>query len=305
MPQSVLIIDDDQDIHDLLEARLRPERVQVHHALDGEGGMQMARECRPDLVLLDVSLPGDNGYHVCRRLLRDPVTAGVPVIFLSGKAELADKVRGFDAGGTDYVVKPFDPAELRARVRAALRTKRYQDLLATRAQIDGLTGLWTRACFERRLREEWEAVQRHGRSLCLVMLEIDDFTALVERWGSPLGDEVLQALGEHLQGTVGALDLPCRYEGATFAVLQRESAVAAGMALARQLRRWLGGAGVRCKAEPVPVSASFGVADSGQLSQGAGAQGQAVVALAHQALGRARRHGKGQICEGTSGPVVA
>jgi DNA-binding response OmpR family regulator len=142
-PQSVLVIDDAQDIHDLVDVRLRPEGVTVLHALDPDAGMGIARELRPDVVLLDLDLAGRSGLDVCRNLLADPRLSSIPVIFLTGTVDVATKVQAFDAGAIDYVTKPFDGVELRARVRSALRTKRFFDLLATRAQLDPITGLCT------------------------------------------------------------------------------------------------------------------------------------------------------------------
>ena len=120
----------------------------------------MARALRPDLILLDVDMPDLSGFAVCRALKSDPATSGIPVIFLTGTTETVAKVQGFDLGAIDYVTKPFDPAELRARVRAALRTKRYVELLAWRAEIDALTGLHNRAHMDRRLAESVAAVTR-------------------------------------------------------------------------------------------------------------------------------------------------
>jgi two-component system, cell cycle response regulator len=137
MIQSILIIDDSPEIHDLLEVKLRPEAVRIVHAMDSERGMTAALECRPDLILLDLEMPGIGGFELCQRLKCDPSTALVPVVFLTGTSDVATKVRGFDLGAVDYITKPFDTAELRARVRAALRTKRYLDLLSVRPRSTG------------------------------------------------------------------------------------------------------------------------------------------------------------------------
>ena len=133
MTQTVLAIDDSPDIHRLLDVRLRPERLVLHHALEAEEGLAMAANIRPDLILLDVDMPLVTGFEVCRKLKEHPALTNVPIIFLTGAAEVHTKVQGFDLGAVDYVTKPFEPAELRARVRAALRTKRYHDLLAARS----------------------------------------------------------------------------------------------------------------------------------------------------------------------------
>jgi PleD family two-component response regulator len=150
---TLLAIDDSPDVHRLLDVRLKPESLAIHHAFDAGQGLAMARQIKPDLILLDVDLPEVTGFQLCRQLKGDESLAHVPVIFLTGASQVHDIVEGFDLGAVDYVLKPFEPAELRARVRAALRTKRYHDLLAARSQIDGLTGIWNRAHFNQRLGE--------------------------------------------------------------------------------------------------------------------------------------------------------
>src|SRR5579863_2083834 len=187
--QSVLAIDDSPDIHKLLDVRLRPEGLILHHALTADEGLAMARDLKPDLILLDVNLPLVTGFEVCKKLKDDPPTANIPIIFLTGASEVYSKVQGFDLGGVDYVVKPFEPAELRARVRAALRTKRFHDLLSARAHVDGLTGIWNRSYFEQRMAEEISRTQRHGGAVSLVMLDLDHFKRLNDDFGHPFGDQ--------------------------------------------------------------------------------------------------------------------
>ncbi|HXZ85005.1 MAG TPA: response regulator, partial [Myxococcota bacterium] len=125
-PNRVLVIDDSESIHKLVIARLRPEGLEVFGEVDGERGIERAVADQPDLVLLDIGLPNVDGFEVCRRLKEHPATRGIPVIFLTGTADTESKVRGLDLGAVDYVTKPFDQVELRARVRAALRAKRLQ-----------------------------------------------------------------------------------------------------------------------------------------------------------------------------------
>lgn len=133
LKQKLLIIDDSEDIHDLVQVWLEDEPLEFTIAHNGEEGLARAREVLPDLVLLDVDLPVLDGFEVCVRLKADPRTADVPVVFLTGASSTEEKLRGLELGATDYVTKPFDPAELRARVRAALHTRRLMDLLAQKA----------------------------------------------------------------------------------------------------------------------------------------------------------------------------
>jgi diguanylate cyclase (GGDEF)-like protein/PAS domain S-box-containing protein len=132
-PQKLLVIEDSPDIHELVRLGLVGENLEFCAALSGEQGLLMAAEKSPDLILLDVELPGLNGFEICRLLKADDLTAETPVVFLTGASSTEEKLRGLELGAIDYITKPFDPAELRARVRAALNTKRLMNLLGQKA----------------------------------------------------------------------------------------------------------------------------------------------------------------------------
>jgi DNA-binding response OmpR family regulator len=133
MLAKVLIVDDAPPIHALLRVHLQDEPIEIQSAYYGESALRMIAESQPDLVLLDIDMRrGIDGFEVCRRLRDDPVTMNIPVIFLTGSADTEQKVCGLELGATDYITKPFHPAELRARVRAALRAKSRVDRLSSR-----------------------------------------------------------------------------------------------------------------------------------------------------------------------------
>jgi DNA-binding response OmpR family regulator len=108
----VLVIDDEAPIRLLCRVNLEAEGMEVLEASDGPRGLEQARERRPDVVLLDVMMPGLDGWHVAQELLADDRTADIPIIFLTARAEFRDRARGLDIGGVDYVTKPFNPLEL-------------------------------------------------------------------------------------------------------------------------------------------------------------------------------------------------
>ncbi len=132
MAQRVLIVDDAVPLHKLISNHLAEESLELHSAFDGETALAMVYSVKPDLVLLDVDLPGINGFEVCRQLKEEKETCGIPVVFLTAAASSEAKVCGFELQATDYITKPFDPSELRVRVRAALRNKLLLDLVPKR-----------------------------------------------------------------------------------------------------------------------------------------------------------------------------
>jgi len=116
----VLVIDDEAPIRLLCRVNLEAEGMTVYEAGDGPNGLERAREQRPDIVLLDVMMPGLDGWGVAEQLLEDPETAAIPIIFLTARAEFRDRARGLDIGGVDYITKPFNPVELAPLVRDLL-----------------------------------------------------------------------------------------------------------------------------------------------------------------------------------------
>jgi PAS domain S-box-containing protein len=133
--QKLLIIDDSPDIQELVMIWLAEEPLEFLSCGTGLDGVKDAARLLPDLILLDVDLPDINGFEVCRRLKIDQTTNPIPVVFLTGASSTEEKLRGLELGAIDYVTKPFDPAELRARVRSALNTRRLMDLLAQKAAV--------------------------------------------------------------------------------------------------------------------------------------------------------------------------
>ncbi len=293
--QTILAIDDSPEIHTLLDVRLRPEGLRIEHAFTPQEGLAKAAMLQPDLILLDVEMPEMGGLEVCSRLKADPLTSMVPVIFLTGAEAVDVKVRGFDLGAVDYVTKPFDPAELRARVRAALRTKRFHDMLAARAQLDGLTGLWNRGFFNQRLADEVQAVRRYGRSLSLILVDVDHFKRLNDGYGHPFGDLVLQRLGETLSSFIRATDAACRYGGEELALILTETTGDGAMVLGERVRAAIEALELRPRGKPVVITASLGVVDAATLGAQTAVTAEAMVQRADDALYRAKEGGRNRV----------
>jgi diguanylate cyclase (GGDEF)-like protein len=297
--QRVLVIDDSVLIHSLVRARLEDEPVEVHFADSAKAGLAMAAALDPDLILLDVDMPEMDGFEACRRLKADPGTSAIPVVFLSGASTAQQKVQGLDLGAVDYVTKPFDPAELRARVRAALRTKYLMDLLAKRAMIDGLTGLWNRACFEQRLASEMSLARRSERPLACAMLDLDHFKQINDAHGHPFGDEVLRGVAQVLLDTCRTEDVPCRYGGEEFVLLLPNTAANGAIAMAERIRTAVADFPFTFRRSRVKVTCSIGVADN--LHGGADTS---ILDLADGALYRAKQDGRDRAVVASGEPTA-
>jgi two-component system cell cycle response regulator len=282
-PNRVLVIDDSDHIHKLVKARLRAEGLEVTCEQEPECGIERVIADLPDLVLLDVDMPQMDGFEVCRRLKEHPTTRYIPIIFLTGTTGTDAKVRGLDLGAVDYVTKPFDDVELRARVRAALRTKRLQDMLEQQSFLDGLTGLWNRAYLDRRLEAEMNVARRYGREMSLVLVDIDRFKRINDQHGHLFGDVVLQGVAECLHEFARRSDIVARYGGEEFGLLLPDTPIRGAMGVAERLREGLGARRFEARGDSVDVSASFGVVCSEDM-HGEPLTSQSILELADRAL---------------------
>ena len=215
----VLIIDDEPANVRVLAEALQGA-YELRFATGGERALALVTSHAVDLVLLDVVMPGLDGFELLRRLKAEPVTREIPVIFVTARDEVGEEERGFDAGAVDYITKPISPPIVRARVRTHLELKRQRDLLERRALIDGLTGIANR----RRFDEEW--TRRAARAfeqretLRLLLIDIDHFKDYNDHYGHGPGDECLRRVAVALQ-SVGQRtgDLTARYGGEEFVVI--------------------------------------------------------------------------------------
>lgn len=299
----ILLIDDDVWLQRLLGAKLRSLGIGLSCAGAGREGLAMARETEPSVILLDLGLPGGDGFWVLNQLKEDPATASVPVIVLTGSRSSVDKQRAFESSAVDYVEKPFDFTELTARIRNAHRTYRLMMLLAQRGQIDGLTGLWNRSHFDRVLNAQLEASLRTGAELSLVMIDLDHFKRVNDRWGHVAGDRVLTSFGRVLQEETRAYDTGCRYGGEEFGLVLGSTGAQEACRLCERIgrsiseERWAEFPGLR-------VTASFGVTDR---SSGAVGSSLAWVQAADRALYSAKAAGRScvRVYDARSGGGVA
>ncbi len=256
----LLLVDDAPSIHRLLAVKLKDEGLEFLAAFSGTEAIDLAQSQQPSLILLDMNMPEMSGLETLRRLKADRKTMEIPVIILSGNTDSDEKVRAFEAGAMDYVTKPFDVYELRARIQSALRIHKLMHLLEKRAQIDGLTGLWNRHYFNERLAAELNAAQRSSAALSLIMCDLDHFKKLNDGFGHPAGDAVLQTFAGVLQQELRTYDIPCRYGGEEFAIILPGTSADEAVTVADRIRKALDVKTFR-KYPEMHVTGSFGCAD--------------------------------------------
>jgi phosphate regulon transcriptional regulator PhoB len=195
MAATVLVVDDEKDLVELVKYHLEKEGLKCLEARDGETALQLAKERTPDLVVLDLMLPGLDGLEICRKLRKDPKTSSMAIIMLTAKAEEVDRIVGLEMGADDYMVKPFSPRELVARVKAVLRRGQVQETPA-------VTRVGTLEVDEGR-----HQVTVKGTTVELTVKEFDLLCALMRANGRVLNrDQIL----ETVWGYSNAVDIESR-----------------------------------------------------------------------------------------------
>jgi diguanylate cyclase (GGDEF)-like protein len=258
---------------------------------------ELARADGPSLAILDWSMPEADGLEVCRAIRSNPDSRYVYAILLTSHDRDEDVIAGFDAGADDYVTKPFNTKELRARIRSGARIVQLQhQLVAAREELrekamhDPLTGLLTRGAFFELSDHECARARRSKTPLSIVMADIDHFKSINDRFGHPGGDEVLREVARRLEATFRKEDSVGRYGGEEFVALAIGCESADALGLAERFRQ-----AVECEpfalgSESVSVTTSVGVAT------GAAAEGlEDLVRMADEALYRAKASGRNQV----------
>jgi diguanylate cyclase (GGDEF)-like protein len=285
----ILVADDDRVTRAMVSSWLNGAGYEVIGAADGEQALDLARKHGPDLLLVDVTMPGRDGYEVCRAIQAESRTPP-PVIFLTAHSQTNARVAGLDAGAVDYIVKPFANEELVARVRAALRTKAVHDGLVETASRDGLTGVFNRRELDTRAEQAVALAARHGRPFACLLLDIDHFKQVNDVYGHAAGDAVLREAARRICDASRVSDIIGRYGGEEFVVLLPETDGEGAVAAADKLRAQLASAAVVTGEASITVRASVGAAVWGDAMRTAAD----LYAAADQALYRAKELGRDQ-----------
>ena len=222
--QSKILIIDDNIINIELLRGLLEEDYYIISASSGEKGLEQAIQEMPDLILLDVSMPGMDGYMVCEELKVNVYTRNIPVVFVTAMDDMEDEAHGLELGAIDYITKPFSPQIIRARVRNHLELKLYRDRLMKMSMIDGLTSIPNRRQFDREIEQQWQRSIRKQSPITVMMLDIDFFKQYNDLYGHLKGDDCLKKVASVLLKQMKRpTDMVARYGGEEFVCILPET----------------------------------------------------------------------------------
>ena len=295
----VAVVDDDGAIRRLMKLYLTRAGYSNVEFATGEDARRQLPVVPWDLAILDRRLPDMDGVELCREIKSNPEFKTRYVIMLTGETDQEDKVQGFDLGADDYITKPFQPAELLARIRAAKRIVDLQkELLESNKRLemlsitDGLTQLFNHRYFQDELARAFEESQRYGRPLSLAIVDLDFFKKVNDSYGHAVGDEVLKAVSSLFRESIRSTDLAARYGGEEFAVMMPETELADACVFAEKIRALVEESPIATPAGPINATVSIGVSTVPHTSIHAAKE---LVVAADKALYRAKRNGRNQV----------
>jgi diguanylate cyclase (GGDEF)-like protein len=263
---TILVVDDQASVRVALAAQLDALGHRVLEAADAEWGLDQFKRHKPDLVLLDVVMPGHDGYWLARQMRAVESSQWTPIIFLSARDQDQDLSKGIESGGDDYLVKPVTPVVLGAKLRAMQRLAAMQrrliglseelrlanQRLQHLSEIDDLTSLINRRGFDRLLHEEILAARREQKPLTLVFCDLDAFKQYNDTLGHVQGDQCLKQIGTLLRDACHRpRDHATRYGGEEFALILPDTPKSGAMTFARAVRRMLGKMAIEHPDSPV------------------------------------------------------
>lgn len=291
----ILIVDDVPSNIQVLSHILKDD-YDIYFAMDGVKALELVVARQPDLVLLDIMMPGMDGYEVCSEIKANPLTCDIPVIFVSARGEVEDETRGLEAGAIDFITKPISAPIVKARVRNHLLLKHQADLLRRLSFLDGLTGIGNRRRFDEIFSREWRRCMRSGQPVAVIMVDVDHFKAYNDCYGHHAGDECLRAVAAMLDAVAQRPgDFAARYGGEEFVCLLPETDGDGACMVAERLRDIVTARAIPHAASATApyVTISIGYAAAVPTDE---TEPQSLLAQADEALYTAKKSGRNRVC---------
>lgn len=257
LPLSTVLIVDDSPSNIRVMAAVLQERYRVKTATSGQQCLEMAIRHKPDLILLDIEMPGLSGYEVCRELKDMSETQDIPVIFVTGRDNIEDEEMGLRIGAVDYITKPIRPVILSARVDTHVTLKQQQDRLLKMAMHDQLTGLYNRHYMLDIVDQKIARARRHHTPLSTLIVDLDHFKKINDTYGHIVGDQILEQVGEFLNKQCRTEDTVTRFGGEEFLILMEPCSLNQAHYKAEVMRHQIS----ELMPSGIPVTVSIGVAE--------------------------------------------
>lgn len=291
----LMLIVDDQPANIQALYEIFKNDYEVCMATSGQQALNFCELRQPHIILLDVIMPGMDGYTVCHHLKADELTGNIPIIFITANNNPLEEVRALDEGAADFITKPFHARVVHARVHTQLTLKHQADLLRALALVDSLTGVANRRQFDAILETEWRRCARANHALSLIMIDVDFFKRYNDTYGHQAGDACLQAVASTIQNALHrSHDLVARYGGEEFACILPDTPIEGSIHKARLIEHAIRALAIpHSHSDVAPiVTISVGVAVA---SPAKGEDLAQLIAMADQQMYLAKTSGRGQV----------
>lgn len=296
----ILVVDDIEDNLEILGDLLSINGYDVHIAMSGESALKQVQALRPDLILLDVLMPQMDGYQVCARLKNDEDTNDIPVIFVSSMTDLESKVKGFQAGGVDYIEKPFQFAEILVRVNTHVTLVQLRKHLEAQnaelerlANTDHLTELYNRRRFFNVAETEFAQAIQKKKHFAVTLIDVDYFKRVNDHYGHLVGDSVLKHIAQTIRSQARICDITARYGGEEFVILHPLIDSQDAYIVAERIRSGVEASPFLSEFNEIKVTLSAGVADTFLCQERDRLDD--LLARADRALYQAKREGRNKV----------
>lgn len=238
MPNQILIVDDNASMRaDMIRIlKASDPLLEIQEASDGIEALKVLGEANIDLIIADLVMPRMDGLKLLSAVRREERLQHTPVIIVTSRANIEEKLLSFDHGAQDFLTKPYHPAELVARSRVMLRLRAQMRAIEQRAVVDSLTGLYNQTYLAGALNRELKRCQRYHLSLSCLMIDVDDFKRVNDTHGHLAGDDVLRTVGRMLQATLRGYDFAVRYGGDEFVIILAQNDPAGARHVAERIR---------------------------------------------------------------------
>ena len=287
---TILIVDDVEANITILQRTLASVGYNISVAFSGQKALELVPKLKPDLILLDIMMPGIDGYEVCRRLKQSDESKYIPVIFITAKGDTESVVEGFDVGAVDFIMKPFKIKEVCARVHTHLTLSAALNKLIQDSETDPLTGLFNRRTFLKRIEEEAMRFRRYQKPFSILFGDIDFFKKINDTYGHAAGDAVLINISNILKTEKREIDQVARWGGEEFLILLPETDVAGAVQHGNKIREMISAKPFIYEGQEINITMSFGVSIyNGDTSI------EKTIDLADQRLYRAKESGRNKV----------
>jgi len=282
---SRILIVDDSPVEIKIIKRLLGDEHEILEATSGQGAIELINETMPDLILLDIIMPGMDGLSICKMLKSQSATHDIPVIFITSVSASRDVVKGFEAGGQDYIIKPFHSSELRARIKVHLELKKSKETLLeyakelkaknqelngllakleATAMTDFLTGLVNRRHMTQQIKTKATGLHINQDKITFILADIDDFKRVNDNYGHDCGDLVLKDVADMMKSVVRGEDVIARWGGEEFLLMLPGIDLEGGKSIAERIRQGIETADFRYQEKILSITMTLGVAELDQ-----------------------------------------